>query len=118
VCARFVELTSTLISTKVSTWPYAVVPSGFYIYPLMLLRTVSMMAMPISQGIISKQYGMDKQGELMGVLSGLKTLTAFGGPLIYNTLLSYFMSDNAWPAKDPGTPAPHFATLRVPVATD
>ena len=93
----------TTIMHQMSTWPYAVVPSGYYIYPLMLLRTISMMAMPISQGIISKQYGEDQQGELMGVLSGLKTITGFFGPLIYGQLLSYFASDNAWPSRNPGT---------------
>jgi hypothetical protein len=91
--------TLTLFYLQISTWPYAVIPSGGYIYPLMLLRTVALMAMPISKGIISKQYGPEKQGELMGVVSGLKTITGFAGPLMYNSLFSHFSSEY----DDPGT---------------
>lgn len=88
---------------QVSSWPYALVPSGFYLYPIMVFRSIAFLAMPVSKGIISKQYGMAQQGELMGVLSGLKTITAFIGPLVYNTLFTYFTTGDPWPSKDPGT---------------
>ncbi|ELR21383.1 transporter, major facilitator subfamily protein [Acanthamoeba castellanii str. Neff] len=87
------SLLLAMFTDAISTWPYAVIPSGGYIYPLMLLRTVALMAMPISKGIISKQYGPEKQGELMGVVSGLKTITGFAGPLMYNSLFSHFSSE-------------------------
>lgn len=90
-----------------SSWPYALVPSGFYLYPIMVFRSVAFLAMPVSKGIISKQYGMAQQGELMGVLSGLKTITAFIGPLVYNTLFTYFTTGDPWPTKDPGTTTTH-----------
>lgn len=46
---------------------------------------------------------MEQQGELMGVLSGLKTITAFIGPLVYNNLFTYYTSGDPWPTKDPGS---------------
>ena len=39
---------------------------------------------------------MEKQGELMGVHSGLKTITAFVGPLVYNNLFTYYTTGDPW----------------------
>jgi hypothetical protein len=69
----------------------------------MIFRSIAFLAMPVSKGIISKQYSAAQQGELMGVLSGLKTITAFGGALVYNNLFTYYTTGDPWPTKDPGT---------------
>ena len=68
---------------------------------LIVCRAISQTSIPIIQGFISRQYDNHSQGELLGVLSGLNTLAGFIGPLIFNNLFAYFISDSA-PVKVPG----------------
>lgn len=35
---------------QLSSWPYALVPSGYFLYPIMLLRSTAFLAMPVSKG--------------------------------------------------------------------
>ncbi len=44
------------------------------------------------QGVISKQYSAEQQGEVLGVLQGIKTFATLIGPLVYNYAFSYFVS--------------------------
>ena len=48
---------------------------------------------PILQSVITKQYNEKSQGEVLGVLAGLKTLADFVSPFISNNLFAYFISD-------------------------
>jgi len=95
---------ASLLVDMCSGWVYPVIPAKMYyiLYPLSIFRSFALLAGPAIQGMISKHYSREKQGELMGVLSGLKTLTAFIGPLSFNNLFSFYISDNAWPFQIPG----------------
>jgi MFS family permease len=68
---------------------------------MMLLMMPSYTVSPLLQALITKEYDVHSQGELLGVLAGLKTLSAFIGPLIANNMFAYFISENA-PVKIPG----------------
>lgn len=50
---------------------------------------------PSLQAVISKHVGPTQQGELQGALTGLMSLTTILGPLIMNSLFSYFTSSKA-----------------------
>jgi len=56
---------------------------------------------PHSQGLISKQYPQERQGELFGVLTGMQQVASAVGPLIFSNLFSYYTSNGAWPSEDP-----------------
>ena len=81
-------------------------PMGFHLgwallAPFMVLNMPGNCVTPILQALITKEYDEKSQGELLGVLSGLKTLSAFIGPFIANNLFAFFISEKA-PVKIPG----------------
>jgi len=52
--------------------------------------------------MISKYYTKEQQGEVLGAVSGLRTLSGFLGPLLMGNLFSYYVSPNPWPFQIPG----------------
>lgn len=59
---------------------------SYLLFPLYVFRSFALISSPIVQGMISKEFPKEKQGELSGILASLKTITAFIGPLIFNNL--------------------------------
>ena len=70
----------------------------FLLWPILLPGYATT---PLLQSLVSKEYDARSQGELLGVLGGLKTLAGFIGPLISNNLFAFFISENA-PVVIPG----------------
>jgi hypothetical protein len=87
-----------LVIDTISSPLYSIVPVHL-IYPVLIFRSCALMLAPALQGAISQEYGPEDQGALLGLLSALQTVTAFLGPLAFNTLLSYYTTP---PRNDPG----------------
>ncbi|KAL6051067.1 putative Tetracyclineefflux transporter [Balamuthia mandrillaris] len=80
---------------------YGLINNGYYLYPVLIFRSLATVANPTMQGAISQHYDQSQQGEVLGMLSGLKTICAFIGPLVFNNLFSYYTVKGAWPMESP-----------------
>ena len=71
---------------------YGLIPKGEYLYIVFLFRSSGFWVGPTIQGMISKEFPLDKQPDLLGVLTGLKILNDFIGPLIFGNLFAFSIS--------------------------
>jgi DHA1 family tetracycline resistance protein-like MFS transporter len=65
------------------------------IFPLIGCLSIGFIAVPTVQSYFSKLYPEETQGELLSILGGFKNLTMALGPLTFNNLFAYFISDKA-----------------------
>lgn len=80
---------------------YAFAPNGYVLYTIMVFGSLSGIAGPAVQGIISNQIPSNEQGALQGALTSLMSLATLISPLIMTQIFSYFSSDAA-PVYFPG----------------
>jgi len=107
IISRIGERKTTLLALGVdviSGWLYGSIPVDlpYLLIILFLLRAIALMTGPSVQGMASKQFNKSQQGEVLGSIAGLRNLTLFLGPLIFNNLFAFYISENAWPFKIPG----------------
>jgi MFS transporter, DHA1 family, tetracycline resistance protein len=76
---------------------YALVPYGWMMYIVMLVSSLSAVAMPCLQSIMTKQVVANRQGELQGGLVSLASLSSIAAPLLYTTSFN-------WALKHPNRP--------------
>ncbi len=76
-------------------------PAGWMMYPIVMLFSLSGVAIPALQSIVTKQIPANEQGELQGSLVSLASLSSILAPLLFTFLFVKF-TDNAAPFYFPG----------------
>lgn len=76
---------------------------GWMMFAISVLYCMGGIAGPALQGIISTQVAQNEQGELQGGLTSLMSVTSIVGPLLMNSLFSWFSGPQA-PVHFPGAP--------------
>jgi MFS transporter, DHA1 family, tetracycline resistance protein len=90
---------------------YGIVPSGWMVYPVMVLAIFGWtIAAPAVQALMSRAVPANEQGLLQGALASMTNLTSIVGPPIWTGLFGYFVSPQA-PVIIPG--AAFFASAFV-----
>jgi hypothetical protein len=64
-------------------------------HAIIVASSLGFLALPVTQGIMSKQVGADEQGALQGALTSLTSLTAVVGPILATSLFSRFTAPTA-----------------------
>ena len=80
---------------------YGLCSQGWMIYLCILVGSLSGVAGPAVQGILSRCVAPDQQGGLQGALTSLASVAGIIGPLMCTSLFGYFISDRA-PVHLPG----------------
>ncbi len=71
---------------------YALSTKGWMLYGWMVVWSLSGLAGPALQGIMSRQVSESEQGELQGALASIGSLTSIAAPLFLTNLFWYFTS--------------------------
>lgn len=82
---------------------YALTSASWMMYAFMLPYIMGGLAGPTVQSILSDSVPENEQGRLQGALTGLMSITAIAGPLLFGGVFDYFIGENA-PAYFPGSP--------------
>ncbi len=82
---------------------YGLAPEGWIVYPIIVFGSLSGLAVPAIQGMISRTVGDDEQGGIQGTLTALQSVAGATGPLLATAVFGFFLSDQA-PAVVPGAP--------------
>lgn len=69
---------------------FAFASKGWMVYPVMLIFSLSGLAVPALQSMISKNVPPQEQGELQGSLMSIASLTAILGPILYTELFARY----------------------------
>ena len=93
-------VTGLMVSTLTFLF-YGLAPAGWMLYFIITFGAFGGIAMPATQGLLSKAVPPNEQGMLQGGLASLTSVTNVIGPLIGTNLFGYFNSDRA-PVKIPG----------------
>jgi len=72
---------------------FGLLNAAWQVWPVTLLRLVSLVVSPILQGLISQRYPSERQGELMGTLRAIHTLADIITPFTVTSIFSYYISD-------------------------
>lgn len=80
---------------------YGLATQGWMMYVVMVGASLSGIAGPALQGLISRQVGPDEQGTVQGALTSLMSLTGIVSPLVANYLFAAFTGPAA-PVQIPG----------------
>ena len=82
---------------------YAIATAGWMMYGWMVVWSLSGLAGPALQGLMSRQVSEKEQGELQGALASVGSLTSIVAPLLLTSLFWWFTSASA-PVYFPGAP--------------
>jgi DHA1 family tetracycline resistance protein-like MFS transporter len=82
---------------------YGLAPEGWVVYPIIVFGSLSGLAVPAIQGMISRTVGDDEQGGIQGTLTALQSVAGAIGPLLATSVFGFFLSERA-PAVVPGAP--------------
>ena len=82
---------------------YGLAPEGWIVYPLIVFGSLSGLAVPAIQGMISRTVGDNEQGGIQGSLTSLQSVAGALGPLLATAVVGFFISEKA-PAIVPGAP--------------
>lgn len=82
---------------------YGLAPEGWIVYPIIVFGSLSGLAVPAIQGMISRTVGNDEQGGIQGTLTALQSVAGATGPLLATSVFGYFLSERA-PTVVPGAP--------------
>lgn len=80
---------------------YGLVPEGWMLYPALMVGSISGLAEPSAQSLLTREVGPREQGAVQGALAGVRSLAGVVAPPIFNTLFGYFTSPAA-PVQIPG----------------
>lgn len=80
---------------------YALATQGWMLYGWMIVWSLSGLAGPALQGLMSRQVSASEQGELQGALASVGSLTSIIAPVALTNVFSYFTSARA-PVYFPG----------------
>ncbi len=74
---------------------YGLAPEGWMVYFIIIFGSLSGVAVPAIQGMISKSVGDDEQGVIHGSLTSLQSVAGFVGPLVATSIFGFFISERA-----------------------
>ena len=74
---------------------FALANRGWMMIAVMLVWSISFIAGPTTQSLVSKEYGPDEQGAVQGALTSLQSLTGVFGPILATYVFGYFTSKSA-----------------------
>lgn len=80
---------------------YGFSTEGWMVYPIIVVGSLSGLATPAIQGMISRTVRDDEQGGIQGSLTSLQSVAGFIGPPLATGLFGYFISEKA-PVLIPG----------------
>ncbi len=80
---------------------FAFASKSWMMYAIMIPFGLGGICGPSLQSLITKQVGVDQQGELQGGITSLQSITTIFGPLLASNLFAYFTSKSA-PFQFPG----------------
>lgn len=80
---------------------YGCSTEGWMVYPIIVVGSLSGLATPAIQGMISRTVRDDEQGGIQGSLTSLQSVAGFIGPPLATGLFGYFISEKA-PTLIPG----------------
>ncbi len=82
----------------------ALADTVFYLYLFIMVGTVSGLAPPAINGVLSRQVPDNGQGELQGAVNAASSLATIIGPLAATQIFSYFTTTADAPGYFPGAP--------------
>jgi len=71
---------------------YGLAPQGWMTYLIIVFGSLSGIATPALQGVVSRAASDDEQGSIQGALSSLQSVAGFAGPPVATGLFGYFIS--------------------------
>jgi len=74
---------------------YGLAPEGWIVYPLIVFGSLSGLAVPSIQGMISRSVGADEQGGIQGSLTSLQSVAGAVGPPLATAIFGFFIRENA-----------------------
>ncbi|MDF1849923.1 MAG: TCR/Tet family MFS transporter [Verrucomicrobiales bacterium] len=80
---------------------YGLATEGWTVYLIIIFGSLSGIAVPAIQGMVSITVGEDEQGEVQGSLTSLQSVAGFIGPITATAIFGFFISERA-PAIVPG----------------
>ncbi len=101
-----------MLISMVTLAAYGEVPSGWMIFPIIVIGAFGGLTTPAVQGIISRAVGDDEQGGIQGSLASLQSVAGFIGPIIMTLLYGHFISESV-SYRHPGAPYFFAALLTV-----
>lgn len=75
---------------------YAVAPYGWMMYAIMIVSSLSGLAMPCLQSMMTKLVEPNRQGELQGGLVSLSSVASIFAPLIYTNTFNWSIQSGSW----------------------
>jgi len=84
-----------LLLFSIGFFLFSIATESWMMYAFMIPFSLSGIAGPTLQGVLSKQVPLDAQGELQGGLTSLMSITTIIGPLLATQLFSYFTKEDA-----------------------
>ncbi len=94
---------------------YGLAAEGWIVYLIIILGSLSGVAVPAIQGMVSKSVGDNEQGAIQGSLTSLQSVAGFIGPLMATSIFGFFISERA-PMILPGASFYFSAVLSVVAA--
>lgn len=94
---------------------YGLAPEGWMVYVIIVFGSLSGLAVPAVQGMISRSVADNEQGGIQGSLTGLQSVAGAIGPPLATAVFGFFISDKA-PAIVPGAPFFFSSALTVVAA--
>ncbi len=82
---------------------YGFAPEGWMVYFIIIFGSLSGIAVPAIQGMISRTVSDNEQGGIQGSLTSLQSVAGFIGPPLATGIFGYFISENV-PVIVPGAP--------------
>jgi len=79
----------------ISSVPYGFIKDGWYSFIVIPVKACGVIAIPVLQGMVSKQYHPDIQGKILGALGGCQVISNFIGPILFSFTYDYFNSHHA-----------------------
>lgn len=80
---------------------YGLAPQGWMVYVIIVFGSLSGLAVPAIQGMISRTVGDNEQGGIQGSLTGLQSVAGFLGPPLATGIFGYFVGEKT-PVVIPG----------------
>lgn len=84
-----------LIIMAIALTGYGLAPQGWMIYGIIVFGSLSGIAVPAIQGMISRTVSDNEQGGIQGSLTSLQSVAGAIGPLFATGIFGYFISTNA-----------------------
>jgi MFS transporter, DHA1 family, tetracycline resistance protein len=70
---------------------YGMATQGWMIYAIVILGSITGIAGPATQGLMSNTVGDDEQGAIQGAIASLESVSGIIGPIIATQLFGYFI---------------------------